>query len=90
MLALAWPIWVAVYLVKYRLRRMKLKHRPPPEASSFRRYVRTRMVVTVVSIIFYAYPNVTQTLLYLFSCPVVRATAHWVEHLPLQVLGKHI
>lgn len=71
MLALAWPIWMAIYGVKYRLRRHKLKQRPPPEASSLGRYIKTRMVVTAISIVFYAYPNVTQTLLFLFSCPVV-------------------
>ena len=71
LLAVSVPVWALIYLVKYRARRHKLKQPAPPEAASLGRFVRTRMVVTAIGIIFYAYPNVTTALLYLFSCPAV-------------------
>ena len=40
---------------------------------SLSRYLQFRLIVTLLSIIFFSYPSVTGTLLSFFNCPLVRS-----------------
>ena len=46
---------------------------PPPQVTeALRPYLKFRLMVTLLSIIFFSYPGVTSTLLSFFNCPQVR------------------
>ncbi|GLI60388.1 hypothetical protein VaNZ11_002398 [Volvox africanus] len=62
-MALALVVWLSLFL-RHRIQRN-------PLGSSFSGYMRPRVIITVIAIVFYVYPDMTNTLLSLFSCPTV-------------------
>lgn len=46
--------------------------RPQPPLPPHAEYLRPRLIVTAISIIFFTYPDVTDALLGIFACPMVR------------------
>ncbi|GIL60525.1 hypothetical protein Vafri_15071 [Volvox africanus] len=62
-MALALVVWLTLFL-RHRFQRNPLGY-------SFSGYMRPRVIITVIVIVFYIYPDMTKNLLSLFSCPIV-------------------
>ncbi|GIL85472.1 hypothetical protein Vretifemale_13977 [Volvox reticuliferus] len=91
-MALALIIWLVLFL-RHRIRKTLL-------GPGFSGYMRPRVIITIITIVFYVYPDMTNTLLSLFSCPIVDPEedqysnfmeakgAYWTQDLNLKCYTK--
>ncbi len=62
-----WQVWVLMYPAHAITRRKK--GQLPLDR---RRYIKVRFIMTAITIVFFTYPSVTNALLGIFRCPLVR------------------
>eukprot|EP00798_Chlamydomonas_sp_ICE-L_P007587 gene7587-742_t len=66
------PIWIALYQWSFKKKN--------PHGWTMRQYLKNRLTITIISVVFFVYPGITETLLSFFTCPLIETNESGVAY----------